>query len=137
MVGKGMRTGEVAARAGVNVQTLRYYERRGLLGPPVRSASGYRQYQDQAVRIVRFVKRAQELRFSLDEVAELLRLRRVSTSDRNAAQVLATAKLADIETKLQQLEAMRAALGRLLTACCDGRSEDCPILEALEHAGDV
>lgn len=132
-----MRTGEVAARAGVNVQTLRYYERRGLLGRPARSTSGYRQYPEQAVRIVRFVKRAQDLGFSLDEVADLLRLRRVSTSRRASAQALATAKLADIETKLQQLEAMRAALGHLLAACCGGRSEDCPILEALEQPGDA
>ena len=82
-----MQTGEVAARAGVNIQTLRYYERRGLLGRPPRTASGYRRYSEDAVRIVRFVKRAQELGFTLDEAEQLLRLRRVSSARQSSARV--------------------------------------------------
>lgn len=70
----GMRTGELAARAGVNTQTLRYYEGRGLLERPPRSAAGYRSYPDEAVAVVRFVKRAQELGFSLEEIGDLLHL---------------------------------------------------------------
>jgi Hg(II)-responsive transcriptional regulator len=128
-----MQTGEVAARAGVNIQTLRFYERRGLISKPPRSPSGYRRYSDEAVRIVRFVKRAQDLGFSLDEAAQLLRLRRVSGSRRRSVQTLATAKLAEIEAKVRQLQAIRSALEKLLTACCDEGTAECPILEALEQ----
>jgi MerR family mercuric resistance operon transcriptional regulator len=131
-----MQTGEVAARAGVNIQTLRYYERRGLLGRPPRTVSGYRRYSEDAVRIVRFVKRAQELGFTLDEAEQLLRLRRVSPSRRASVRALATAKVADIDTRIQQLTAMRAALGGMLSACCGDGAIECPILEALEHDGD-
>ena len=69
-----MRTAEVAATAGVNVQTLRYYERRGLLPAPERLGSGYRSYTPEAVRVVRFVKRSQQLGFTLDEIGSLLEL---------------------------------------------------------------
>jgi DNA-binding transcriptional MerR regulator len=132
-----MRTGEVATRAGVNIQTLRYYERRGLLGRPPRTTSGYRRYSDDAVRIVRFVKRAQELGFTLDEAEQLLRLRRVHASRRAPVRALVTAKLADVESKLRQLAAMRAALRQMLSACCGDGALECPILEALEPDGDV
>lgn len=70
-----MNIGEVAAAAGVNVQTVRYYERRGILQPPGRTMAGYRNYEQTAVTRVRFVKRAQELEFSLDEIQDLLNLR--------------------------------------------------------------
>lgn len=130
-----MQTSEVATRAGVNVQTLRYYERRGLLGRPPRTASGYRQYPDDAVRIVRFVKRAQDLGFTLDEVEQLLRLRRVHPSRRVEVRALATAKIADIDTRIEQLTAMRTALGGMLSACCGDGALECPILEALEEDG--
>lgn len=130
-----MQTGEVAARAGVNIQTLRYYERRGLLRQPPRSPAGYRRYSDEAVRIVRFVKRAQELGFTLDEVEQLLRLRHVPASRRPSVRSVAAAKLADIDTKIEQLTAMRAALNTMLSACCGDSALECPILEALEHDG--
>lgn len=132
-----MQTGEVAARAGVNIQTLRYYERRGLLGRPPRTASGYRRYSEDAVRIVRFVKRAQELGFTLDEAEQLLRLRRVSPARQSSVRALATAKVADIESKMRQLAAMRAALQQMLSACCGDGALECPILEALERDGDA
>ena len=131
-----MRTGEVATRAGVNIQTLRYYERRGLLGRPARTASGYRRYSEEAVRIVRFVKRAQELGFTLDEAEQLLRLRRVSSSRRTAVRALATAKVADINAKIQQLTAIRTALEKTVAACCGDGALECPILEALEQDDD-
>jgi Hg(II)-responsive transcriptional regulator len=132
-----MQTGEVAARAGVNIQTLRYYERRGLLGRPPRTASGYRRYSEDAVRIVRFVKRAQELGFTLDEAEQLLRLRRVTPAQQSSVRALATAKVADIESKMRQLAAMRAALQQMLSACCGDGALECPILEALERDGDA
>jgi Hg(II)-responsive transcriptional regulator len=132
-----MQTGEVAARAGVNIQTLRYYERRGLLGRPPRTASGYRRYSEDAVRIVRFVKRAQELGFTLDEAEQLLRLRRVTPAQQSSVRALATAKVADIESKMRQLAAMRAALQQMLSACCGDGALECPILEALERDGEA
>ena len=132
-----MQTGEVAARAGVNIQTLRYYERRGLLGRPPRTESGYRRYSEDAVRIVRFVKRAQELGFTLDEAEQLLRLRRVTPARRSSVRALATAKVADIESKMRQLAAMRAALQQMLSACCGDGALECPILEALERDGEA
>lgn len=132
-----MQTGEVAARAGVNIQTLRYYERRGLLRQPPRTPAGYRHYSDEAVRIVRFVKRAQELGFTLDEVEQLLQLRHVTASRRSSVRSLAAAKLTDIDTKIEQLTAMRAALNTMISACCGDGALECPILEALEHDGDA
>ncbi len=132
-----MQTGEVAARAGVNIQTLRYYERRGLLGRPPRTSSGYRRYSDETVRIVRFVKRAQELGFTLDEAEQLLRLRHVTVSRRPSVRALAVAKLADIDTRIAQLTAMRAVLKTTLSACCGDGALECPILEALEPVGDA
>ncbi len=80
---EALKTGEVAARAGVNIQTLRYYERRGLIQEPTRRASGYREYPQDAVRVIRFIKRAQDLGFTLTEIEELLRMRRSTTSIRN------------------------------------------------------
>ena len=103
---------EAAAQAGVNVQTIRYYERRGLLPPSARRPSGYRELPDEAVRVVRFIKRAQDLGFSLDEVAELLRLRR--SKDRAKAQAVAGRRLKQIEQKLAELSghARRAEASR-------------------------
>jgi DNA-binding transcriptional MerR regulator len=89
------------------------------------------------VRVVRFVKRAQELGFSLDEAEQLLRLRRATPSRRSSVRALAAAKLADIETKIQQLAAMRAALQQLCSACCDDGALECPIVEALDQDGDA
>ena len=121
---------EAAALAGVNVQTIRYYERRGLLPPPVRRPSGYRELPDEAVRVVRFIKRAQDLGFTLDEVGELLRLRR--SRDRGKARAVANRRLKQIEQKLTELSAMREALTHLVHTCREGATPDCPILEALE-----
>jgi len=131
-----VRTGELAKRAGVNVQTLKYYERRGLLLEPNRRASGYREYDADAVLRVRFIKRAQELGFSLAEIAELLTLRLAAERSRPEVRTLAADKLRTIDGKVRQLLAMREALSRLLDAC-QGESGalDCPIIEALEaHA---
>jgi MerR family transcriptional regulator, mercuric resistance operon regulatory protein len=130
-----LRIGEVAARAGVNVQTLRYYERRGLLEEPDRRPSGYRTYPPDAVRVVRFIKRAQDLGFTLREVEELLRLREQRPARRAQVRALALAKIADIDRKTRGLQAMRESLTVLVDSCaCRSRRLECPILEALEEA---
>ena len=125
--------GDVAARAGVNIQTLRYYERRGLLVPPRRSSGNRRQYSGDAVQVVRFIKRAQDLGFSLEEVAALLRLRAVRGRGRPKARILAADKLTMVHEKISRLQAMEGALKQLLEscACADGQLA-CPILEALD-----
>lgn len=129
-----LRIGEVAKHAGVNVQTLRYYERRGLLRKPSRTSSGYRQYSSETVQLIRFVKRAQELGFTLKEIKELLRLRgdqRASCSEVRAA---AEVKLRDIDNRIESLRRMRGALRILITSCRNNASiRECPILEALDH----
>jgi MerR family mercuric resistance operon transcriptional regulator len=110
----------VAAQAGVNPQTLRYYERRGLLPAPSRSPGGYRAYPHGAVRRVRFIKRAQDLGFSLAEVESLLHLADGGPADCDQVRVLAEEKVADLGRRVAKLQALRAGLagvdifGRLL-----------------------
>ena len=130
--------GEAAQAAGVNIETLRYYERRGLVPEPPRSRANYRLYPHQSVRIVRFVKRAQELGFTLSEIRELLSLRE-GGQDVSCAEVREQArrKLRDIETKIRSLQTMREALSQLENECSgSGPVTTCPILEALEPEKD-
>lgn len=130
-----MRIGQVAAEAGVNIDTLRYYERRGLLDAPQRRPSGYREYPPETVQILRFIKRAQDLGFTLNEIEELLKLRRLKGASRPEVRALAEAKVRAIDKKMAQLKAIRDALGVLLEACACGRARsqlECPILEALD-----
>lgn len=126
-----MWIGQTAREAGVNAQTLRYYERRGLLPRPNRRGSGYREYSADAVRIVRFIKRAQELGFSLDEIEDLVRLRGVKRTERQRVRVIAQRKIAEIDSKIQRLRSMRGALDHLVHACEQGGPAECQIIEAL------
>lgn len=129
----GRTIGTLARDAGVHVETVRYYEQRGLLKQP-RRAGGWRRYDDEALSVLRFVKRAQELGFSLDEVRDLLSLR-ASKSPRTCSRVRtsAEAKLADVEAKIRDLESIRRTLRELTTTCPDeGPAEACPILGALD-----
>src|ERR1700758_3836053 len=133
-----MRTMQVARRAGVNAQTLRYYERRGLLPNPPRTASGYRTYEPGAVRIVRFIKRAQELGFSLAEIEMLLHLADGGPESCDAARQLARHKVAEMDTKIATLNAMRASLTQLIATCARPRSGgQCPLLDSLEPDHDM
>jgi DNA-binding transcriptional MerR regulator len=130
-----MRIGQAAATAGVNAQTFRYYERRGLLHPAGRRDSGYREYSEEAVRLVKFIKRAQELGFSLNEIRELLSLRaRGGATNRAHVRALATAKIRDIDGKIHSLRAMKRSLVRLVARCSADRGDDCScaILSSLE-----
>ncbi len=131
---KSLTIGHLAKQAGVNLETVRFYERRGLLPRPPRSASGYRLFPADAARRLRFIRRAQELGFSLNEIRELLSLR-VSRTTRSAdIRARAEAKVADIEAKIRSLESMRRTL-RKLTKVCDGcaPATECPILESLDR----
>jgi len=125
-------TSELAKRSGVNLETIRYYERVGLLPKPPRSGGGYRQFSPESVRRVRFIKRTRELGFSLNEIKELLALRIAAGSTRVDVRKRAEAKIVDIEGKVQHLRTMRKALVRLTESCCgSGPASDCPILESL------
>ena len=129
-----MRTSEVAERAGVNVPTLRYYERRGLLPRPPRSAAGYRAYPPDTVGVIRFVKRAQELGFSLNEVTELLHLAGGGPDGCEAARSVAEERLADLEARIADLERMRTSLRRLVDTCGRPRTDrECPLLQAIQQ----
>jgi MerR family transcriptional regulator, copper efflux regulator len=122
--------GTLAKRAGVSIDTVRYYERGGLLAPKTRLASGYRRYSEVEVARLRFIRRAQALGFTLKEIQELLAL----SSQRDVARVKRTAqkKLADVEERIASLERVREGLSNLIAACPGhGRAADCPILKAL------
>lgn len=121
----GLRSGEVARAAGVNPQTLRYYERRGLLAEPARTLGGHRVYRPEAVTVLRVIKAAQRLGFTLDEVAGLL------TAQTGLA-AHATAKLAEIEARIADLAVIRDALRAAVDAGCDDLAEcaaqpGCPV----------
>lgn len=129
----GHTIGVVARQAGVHIETLRYYERRGLLQKPLRSASNYRVYPEDAVKRVRFIKKAQQLGFSLNEIKDLLLLRSTSSSRCVRVQKHAQAKITDIQKKIQSLRSMGKALARLVDACSRrGSTTQCPILESLD-----
>jgi MerR family copper efflux transcriptional regulator len=129
--------GQLAKQGGVNLETIRYYERRGILPRPPRTGSGYRAFSDDAVRRLRFIKRAQALGFSLREIGELLTLRARPGRSCASVQAKTQAKIADIEAKLRTLTAMKRALTRLVAACDGGAAVgDCPILESLDTEDD-
>jgi Hg(II)-responsive transcriptional regulator len=128
-----MRTAQVARRAGVNAQTLRYYERRGLLPDPGRTSGGYRTYTPEAVRVVRFIKRAQELGFTLNEIEVLLNLADGGPDHCDTAQNLAEAKVAELDGKIASLIAMRDSLSQLRDTCTLPRADrECPLLHSLD-----
>jgi MerR family copper efflux transcriptional regulator len=129
----GLTIGEVAARAKVHVETLRYYERRGLLLKPPRSRSNYRLYPEDAVRRVRFIKRAQALGFSLNDIKELLFLRAAPEANCGEVRQHAAAKVNAIDEKIHALTGMKRALSTLVAECSgEGPLTECPILESLE-----
>lgn len=123
--------GKLAAAAGVGVDTVRFYERTGLLKKPARTPSGYRKYAAGDAARLRFVRRAKALGFSLEEVAELLRLND-GGGRRVAVRSLAEQRLAQIEQRMVELRRMRKTLRHLLQECRgDGPLEGCPIIEAV------
>ena len=136
----GLRSSELARQGGINPESIRFYEKEGLLPRPPRTSSGYRVFSADSVRRVRFIKRAQELGFSLKEIKDLLALR--LDPDTTCADVRARAeeKLRDIEAKMRDLRRMKRTLSSLAAACPGGRGSaagDCTILESLDPPNPV
>ena len=127
-----MKIGELAHRSEVGIDTVRYYERQGLLPAPERLASGYRCYDQSDVARLRFVRRAKALGFTLAEIRELLALSGRREDDMSGLKAAATEKLADVEVKLAELTRIRNGLKTLVASCPGlGALEQCPILNAL------
>lgn len=125
--------GQVAKLANVNIQTLRYYERRKILRPIARRESGYRIYDGEAVRTVRFIKRAQQLGFSLEDIQELLSLRAEKKSKCRDVRVRAEHTLDGVRSKIARLEDIKRALKKLIRDCANRKTnEACPVLEAFD-----
>jgi MerR family mercuric resistance operon transcriptional regulator len=132
-MGTELTIGKLADAAGVNIETIRYYQRRGLLDEPPKPLGGHRRYAPELAKRVRFIKRAQALGFTLDEVGALLTLDAACACGETRA--LAVRKLGLIEQKMADLAAMRQALGGLVQQCDAGDSgTNCPIIDVL--AGD-
>ena len=133
MSGNSLTIGQLAREAAINLETVRYYERRGLLPKPPRSATGYRLFPAEAAQRLRFIRHAQELGFSLTEIRELLTLRISPRTSRSEIRKRAEDKIVDIEKKIKRLESMRKSLRKLTTSCTGcGPASDCPILESLD-----
>jgi MerR family mercuric resistance operon transcriptional regulator len=133
----GLRRAELARRTGANLETVRYYEKVGLLPAPPRTASGYRSYEAGHERRLGFVLRARELGFSLEEVRALLRL--VDERDQPCAEAsrLAATHLSDVRAKIADLRRMERVLKDVVAECGDGSRPDCPLIEALFRAAAV
>ena len=130
---QSLTIGHLARKAGINLETVRYYEREDLLPKPPRSASGYRLFPAEAARRLRFIRRAQELGFSLREIRDLLSLRVLPSTRSAEIRTRAEAKIADIEAKIRTLESMKKTLRKLTKSCAGcGPITECPILESLD-----
>ena len=130
---KPLTIGQVARSAGIGVETVRFYERQGLLEEPARRESGYRQYREDVVARLRFIRRSKELGFTLKEIKALLALRLDASATRADVRKQARAKVADIEARIADLQRMRDVLQTLIRKCQgDGSTTGCPILAALQ-----
>jgi len=125
--------GQLAKQADVNIETIRYYQRRQLIPEPPKPPSGYRQYSEDDLTRIQFIKRAQALGFSLNEIAELLTLRIESETVCSDVQQQAEAKITDIDLKIQLLQRMKQTLSGLVISCQQNETtNECPILDVLE-----
>lgn len=129
-----LNIGEAARQGGVSVETLRYYEQQGLIVSPERGANGYRKYLPEVVRRIRFIKRAQEVGFTLRDIGELLSLKSDSSASCSDVRDRAFGKLSEIEEKIRVLSNMRDVLSTWTDACpSKGPIAACPILDALDR----
>ena len=132
-----MRIGKASREAGVNAQTLRYYERRGLLPTTHRLASGYREYDPATVGLVRFIKSAQELGFTLNEIRELIALREDRSRSDEDVRRLATRKIEEMDRRIRQLTQMKDELAALVERCTPTRCLDhCVIIDAFDDSNE-
>lgn len=132
------KIGEVARRADVHRETVRYYERRNLIDKPARRRSGYRIFTQRHIDQIRFIKRSQELGFTLSEIEELLALRLDDSTSCDHVRQKAESKLEDVQLKMQDLQRISAVLGDLIESCkADGKTEDCVILRAMEGENET
>ncbi len=128
-----LKTGELAKQAEVNVETLRFYERKGLLPEPPRLTSGYREYPPDTVERIRFIQRAKELGFTLREIKGLLELRVDPDTTCSQVREQAAEKIADVKQKISDLKKIERALNKLMNSCRgSGPVDGCPILRHLE-----
>src|SRR5215469_12770273 len=131
-----MTIGQLAEKAAVNRETVRYYERRRLLQRPSRSIAGYRVFSDDAVKRLQFIRHAKMLGFSLEEIRELLALRIDSVETCDRVRERTQTKISNIDSRIEALQQMRRVLSNLVAACKGRRrTEGCPILESLEASG--
>ncbi|HHI75857.1 MAG TPA: MerR family transcriptional regulator [Gammaproteobacteria bacterium] len=128
---KGMRIGEVTRRLGISADTLRYYERLGLLPGVPRTAGGARLYREQDLSRLGFIQRAKAMNFSLEEIAQLLEMRDDPQHARDEVRRLTRDKLASVEAQLERLDLLRRELTLLLNLCCQSEA-GCPILEGID-----
>lgn len=132
---RAMTRGEVARRAGVGGETVRFYEREGLLDEPGRTRTGYRQYDVAALARLKFIRRAKELGFSLREIRDLLALRLDDGADCTDVQQRAERRLGEIRARIRDLTRMEARLKELIAACgANRRKMGCPLLDTLDEA---
>ncbi len=133
-----MSIGELSKMSGVGIETIRYYERLGLLKPTSRKASGYRVFNRDSYRTLRFLKHAQELGFTLSEIKDLLRLRADKESRCNDVKTRAEKHLKDVEEKIERLTSIREVLSKLIDQCRSRKTDDrCPILNCFEERGEI
>jgi DNA-binding transcriptional MerR regulator len=134
--------GKVASQTGVSIDTIRFYERSGLLAKPARTEGRYRLYRKEDIERLRFIRRAQELGFSLQEIRELMLIQNEHVEPCTHVRDLIEQKLAAVNAKLEHLTALQRELKSAHTSCttslarCDGREECCPVLEAIAHTKD-
>jgi Hg(II)-responsive transcriptional regulator len=133
----GLTIGRLAKEAGIGIETVRFYERQGLIAPPPRTDSNYRMYPEEEITRLKFIKRAKNLGFTLNEIKELLALRHDPHATKADVKERTHVKIEDVTKKIRDLTRIKEALEHLYDAC-DGHGplDQCPILEALETNGD-
>jgi MerR family transcriptional regulator, mercuric resistance operon regulatory protein len=131
----GSSIGTLSKQTGCNIETIRYYEKAGLLPVPARSPAGYRRYGSPHLRRLTFIRRARALGFSLEEVRKLLQLADERKRPCHKVRVVAGVHLKDVQAKIADLRAMERVLRETVAKCSSGRSPDCPLIESLSREG--
>jgi len=130
---EGLPIGALSKQTGCNIETIRYYEKAGLLPTPARSPAGYRRYGSTHLRRLTFIRRARALGFSIEEVRTLLKLADERKRPSAEARIVADVHLKDVQAKIADLRAMERVLRETVAQCASGRSADCPLIEALSR----